>query len=52
MYVFHELGMPAVLWGASGGNTHSADEYVEIDSLVQAAKALLRLICRWCEVMP
>ncbi len=51
MYVFHQaFGIPAVLWGGRGGNTHGADEYVEIDSVVAAAKALLLLICRWCGV--
>jgi acetylornithine deacetylase len=51
MYVFHQaFGIPAVLWGARGGNTHAADEYLEIDSLVAAAKAQLLFVCRWCEV--
>jgi acetylornithine deacetylase len=49
MYVFHQaFGIPAVLWGARGGNTHAADEYVEIDSAVAAARTLLLFICRWC----
>ena len=48
MFVFHEFGIPAVLWGARGGNTHAADEYVEIDSLVAAAKTLLLFTARWC----
>jgi acetylornithine deacetylase len=49
MYVFHQaFGIPAVLWGPRGGNTHAADEYVEIDSVVEAAKALLVFVCRWC----
>lgn len=48
MYMFHEFGVPAVLWGARGGNTHMPDEYVEIDSLVQATKALLTFVCSWC----
>jgi len=49
MYVFHQaFGIPAVLWGPRGGNTHAADEYVEIDSVVDAAKALLVFVCRWC----
>lgn len=49
MYVFHQaFGIPAVLWGARGGNTHAADEYLEIDSAVVAAKALLLFVCRWC----
>jgi acetylornithine deacetylase len=51
MYVFHQaFGIPAVLWGARGGNTHSADEYLEIDSVVQAAKTLLMFVCEWCGV--
>ena len=49
MYVFHDhFGIPAVLWGARGGNTHAADEYVEIDSVVIAAKVLLAFVCSWC----
>lgn len=40
--------IPAVIWGAKGGNTHGADEYVEIDSLVKAAQALLLLVVDWC----
>lgn len=49
MYVFHQgFGIPAVLWGARGGNTHAADEYLEIDSVVQAAQTLLTFVCEWC----
>jgi acetylornithine deacetylase len=48
MYIFHQFGMPAVLWGARGGNTHAADEYLEIGSAVAATKALLLFVCRWC----
>ncbi len=40
--------IPAIIWGAKGGNTHAADEYVEIDSLVKAAQALLLLVADWC----
>ena len=50
MFVFHDFGIPAVLWGPSGGNTHAADEYVDLDSAVAAAKALLLFVCRWCGV--
>jgi len=50
MYVFHEFGIPAILWGAKGGNTHEADEYVEIDSVLAAAKSLLLFVCKWCGV--
>jgi acetylornithine deacetylase len=49
MYVFHSVtNTPAVLWGARGGNTHAADEYVEIDTLVEAAKVLLVFVHKWC----
>lgn len=48
LYVFHEFGIPAVLWGPRGGNTHAADEYVELDSVVAAAKALLLFVFQWC----
>ncbi|HEY2933439.1 MAG TPA: M20/M25/M40 family metallo-hydrolase [Acidobacteriota bacterium] len=51
LYVFHQgFGIPAVLWGARGGNTHAADEYLEIDSAVAAAKCLLAFVCQWCGV--
>jgi acetylornithine deacetylase len=50
MFVFHQFGMPALLWGPKGGNTHTGDEYVEIDSLVLAARVLLSFVCRWCGV--
>ena len=49
MYVFHQaFGIPAVLWGPRGGNTHGPDEYLEVDSVVDAAKTLLLFVCRWC----
>ena len=49
MFVFHSVQhTPAVLWGARGGNTHAADEYVEIDTLIDAAKVLLAFACQWC----
>jgi acetylornithine deacetylase len=51
MYVFHQaFAIPAVLWGARGGNTHGADEYLEIDSVIQAAQVLLQFVCEWCGV--
>lgn len=51
MFVFHQVtSTPAVLWGGKGGNTHGSDEYVEIDSLIDAARTLLLLTCDWCGV--
>jgi acetylornithine deacetylase len=49
LFIFQQVfGIPGVLWGARGGNTHMPDEYVEIDSVVAAAKALLLFVYRWC----
>ena len=50
MFVFHEFGVPAVLWGARGSNTHNPDEYVELSSVEDAAAVLLSFVCRWCGV--
>lgn len=51
MYIFQqEFGIPAVLWGPSGGNTHAADEYVDLDSAVAVAKGLLLFACNWCGI--
>jgi acetylornithine deacetylase len=52
LFAFHHFNIPAVLWGPSGANTHGADEYVDLDSVVSAAKALLLFIGRWCGVCP
>jgi acetylornithine deacetylase len=49
LFIFHHgFGIPAVIWGAHGGNTHAANEYVEIDSLVAAAQTLLFFAVQWC----
>jgi acetylornithine deacetylase len=49
MYVFHQgFGIPAIAWGPRGGNTHGADEYLEVDSALAAAKSLLLFVCDWC----
>ncbi|MGJ5813967.1 M20 family metallopeptidase [Paludibaculum fermentans] len=50
LYIFHEFGIPAVLWGACGRNAHGPDESVEIDSVVAATQALLLFVCQWCGV--
>lgn len=49
LFIFQQgFQTPAVIFGARGGNTHAADEYVEIDSLVAAAKTLLVFVAEWC----
>ena len=51
MYIFHQgFATPAVLWGGCGGNTHAADEYVELHSVRDAAKTLINFICKWCGI--
>jgi acetylornithine deacetylase len=53
MYIFQKVfGIPALMWGPSGGNAHGADEYVDIESLYQAAKALAHFVADWCGVEP
>ncbi len=48
LFVFHEFGIPAVLWGPIGANTHAADEYLDLESAELAAAALLSFVCNWC----
>ncbi|MCC6393646.1 MAG: M20/M25/M40 family metallo-hydrolase [Bryobacterales bacterium] len=49
MYVFQRcFDIPAIMWGPAGGNAHQADEFVELDSLLEAARVLLLFVCRWC----
>jgi acetylornithine deacetylase len=48
LFVFHEFGIPAVLWGPRGGNTHGSDEYVDLESMVDAATSLICFACDWC----
>ncbi len=51
LFVFQQgFGIPSVLWGSQGANTHAADEYVEVDSLIAAAKALLLFVAEWCGI--
>jgi acetylornithine deacetylase len=51
MYVFHQhFNTPAVLFGPKGGNTHSPDEWVDIDSTLLTSTVLARFICQWCRV--
>jgi acetylornithine deacetylase len=51
MYVFQRcFDIPALMWGPAGGNAHQADEFVEIDSLLEATRVLLRFVCRWCGI--
>ncbi|MBK9168177.1 MAG: M20/M25/M40 family metallo-hydrolase [Bryobacterales bacterium] len=51
MYIFQlGFGIPAIMWGPAGGRAHQADEFVELDSLLRATRALMRFVLRWCKV--
>ena len=41
-------GTPAVAFGPVGSGAHSAVEYVEVDSVVKAARTLERVVHRFC----
>jgi len=40
----NDFDIPALCYGASGGRFHGIDEYVELDSIVKAARTLARFI--------
>lgn len=41
-------GFPSICFGPNGGNYHSYDEYVELDSLALTVKALALATVDWC----
>jgi len=43
-----EGGTPAVAFGPTGGGAHAATEYVELESVVDAAKVIESTILRFC----
>lgn len=47
-YIF--AGTPSVCYGAKGGNAHAADEWLDVASLVPAAKAVAKFVVDWCGV--
>jgi acetylornithine deacetylase len=42
------FGFPALSFGAKGGSFHGVDEFVEIDSVVETAKAIAAATLDWC----
>lgn len=42
-----EFGIPTLLFGPCGAGAHNPDEYVEFDSLIQAAEVLLATALEW-----
>jgi len=39
---------PALAWGPKGANLHGADEYVELDTVVETARLLALFASQWC----
>jgi acetylornithine deacetylase len=51
MWALHRnYAMPAVVFGPRGGNSHAADEYIEMESVFAFAESLLLFILEWCGV--
>lgn len=51
MWAFHRnFNMPAVVFGPAGGNSHAADEYIDLESTFAFAESLLLFIMEWCGV--
>lgn len=43
-------GVPALAWGPKGAGLHGPDEYVELDSAIEAARTLAVFAVQWCGV--
>jgi len=43
-----EFGIPTLLFGPRGGGGHNADEYVEVESVIDTARVLLAAALEWC----
>jgi acetylornithine deacetylase len=51
MWALHRtFNMPAVVFGPTGGNSHAADEWVDLGSVFAFAESLLLFILGWCGV--
>ncbi len=51
MWALHRtFNMPAVVFGPAGGNSHAADEYVDLQSIFAFVESLLLFILEWCGV--
>jgi acetylornithine deacetylase len=42
------FNMPAVVFGPAGGNSHAADEWIDLYSVFAFAESLLLFILEWC----
>jgi acetylornithine deacetylase len=51
IHLINYAGIPTISIGPSGKTAHMADEYVEIDDLMNATRALALVVMRWCGVV-
>ena len=47
-FLVQRAGIPTLLFGPRGAGAHNPDEFVEIDSVIQAAEVLLTAALEWC----
>jgi acetylornithine deacetylase len=47
---YNHAGIPAGCYGASGGNPHGADEWLDLTSVVPTAKVIGAFVLDWCGV--
>jgi acetylornithine deacetylase len=47
---FNFAGIPSGCYGATGGNYHAADEWLDLSSLVPTAKVIGGFLLEWCGV--
>ena len=51
MRYFNFAGIPCGCYGATGGNGHAADEWLDLASLVPTAKVVGAFLLEWCGVV-
>ena len=49
--LLHEHGIPMVVWGPVGGNVHSYDEYVEIESIHKTAIVYAQTVLNYFDLI-
>lgn len=47
-YIFN--GVPSTCFGARGGNSHAADEWLDLDSLNPTLKTMAAFVVNWCGI--
>ena len=48
--MLYEYKVPVVLWGPRGGNAHSYDEYIEIESLPETSQIYAKSILKYFDI--